>query len=98
MELSTSDDAEASMISKLKHACGFDYTKKLQNMYQVGETWENAFILISISVIKRPFRFRILKYRKISTKNSVKLAHRLKLIFASKFWRTDPGHMIRATN
>lgn len=38
MELSTSDDAEASMISKLKHACGFDYTKKLQNMYQVGET------------------------------------------------------------
>lgn len=32
--MSTSDDAEASMISKLKQACGFEYTSKLQRMYQ----------------------------------------------------------------
>jgi len=32
--MSTSDDAEASMISKLKQACGFEYTSKLQRMFQ----------------------------------------------------------------
>jgi cullin 1 len=32
--LSASDDAEASMISKLKQACGFEYTSKLQRMFQ----------------------------------------------------------------
>ncbi|XP_017492428.1 PREDICTED: cullin-1-like [Rhagoletis zephyria] len=32
--LSASDDAEASMISKLKHSCGFEYTSKLQRMFQ----------------------------------------------------------------
>ncbi len=32
--LSASDDAEASMISKLKEACGFEYTSKLQRMFQ----------------------------------------------------------------
>ncbi|EHB18179.1 Cullin-1 [Heterocephalus glaber] len=31
---STSDDAQASMISKLKQACGFEYTSKLQQMFQ----------------------------------------------------------------
>jgi len=31
---SASDDAEASMISKLKSACGFEYTNKLQRMFQ----------------------------------------------------------------
>lgn len=31
---SVSDDAEASMISKLKEACGFEYTNKLQRMFQ----------------------------------------------------------------
>ncbi|KAI8898915.1 Cullin [Globomyces pollinis-pini] len=30
---SASDDAEASMISKLKEACGFEYTSKLQKMF-----------------------------------------------------------------
>lgn len=30
---SSSDDAEASMISKLKEACGFEYTNKLQRMF-----------------------------------------------------------------
>ena len=33
-QMSASDDAEASMISKLKHACGFEYTYKLQRMFQ----------------------------------------------------------------
>ncbi|XP_005105674.1 cullin-1 [Aplysia californica] len=32
--MSASDDAEASMISKLKSACGFEYTSKLQRMFQ----------------------------------------------------------------
>lgn len=31
---SSSDDAEMSMISKLKDACGYEYTSKLQRMYQ----------------------------------------------------------------
>ncbi|EPQ07427.1 Cullin-1, partial [Myotis brandtii] len=31
---SASDDAEASMISKLKQACGYEYTSKLQRMFQ----------------------------------------------------------------
>lgn len=30
---SASDDAEASMISKLKETCGFEYTSKLQRMF-----------------------------------------------------------------
>jgi cullin 1 len=31
--VSASDEAEASMISKLKDACGFEYTNKLQRMF-----------------------------------------------------------------
>ncbi|KAJ5833821.1 cullin-1 [Penicillium riverlandense] len=31
---SVTDDAETSMISKLKEACGFEYTNKLQRMFQ----------------------------------------------------------------
>jgi len=31
---STSDDAESSMISRLKASCGFEYTSKLQRMFQ----------------------------------------------------------------
>jgi cullin 1 len=31
---STSDDAEMTMIGKLKEACGFEYTNKLQRMFQ----------------------------------------------------------------
>ena len=30
---SASDDAEESMISKLKHVCGYEYTSKLQRMF-----------------------------------------------------------------
>lgn len=33
-QMTASDDAEASMISKLKQTCGFDYTSKLQRMFQ----------------------------------------------------------------
>ncbi|CAL8109561.1 unnamed protein product [Orchesella dallaii] len=32
--MSASDDAESSMITKLKVACGYEYTTKLQRMYQ----------------------------------------------------------------
>ena len=31
--VSASDDAEASLISKLKEACGFEYISKLQRMF-----------------------------------------------------------------
>jgi cullin 1 len=31
--VSASDEAEASMISKLKEACGFEYKNKLQRMF-----------------------------------------------------------------
>lgn len=34
MDLSASDDAEALLISKMKQACGYEYTNKLQVMYQ----------------------------------------------------------------
>ncbi len=32
-QASASDDAEATMITKLKSACGFEYTSKLQRMF-----------------------------------------------------------------
>ncbi len=32
-QTSASDDAESTMISKLKSACGFEYTSKLQRMF-----------------------------------------------------------------
>jgi cullin 1 len=35
---SASDDAEMGMISKLKEACGFEYTNKLQRMFQDIQT------------------------------------------------------------
>lgn len=38
-QLSASDEAEASMLSKLKELCGVDYTAKLQKMI-VGELGE----------------------------------------------------------
>lgn len=41
--MSASDDAEASMISKLKQACGFEYTSKLQRMFQVIITNTTAY-------------------------------------------------------
>ncbi|KAK3584458.1 hypothetical protein CHS0354_005258 [Potamilus streckersoni] len=44
--MSASDDAEASMISKLKQSCGFEYTSKLQRMFQdisVSKELNDAF-------------------------------------------------------
>lgn len=35
---STSDEAEVSMIGKLKEVCGFEYTNKLQRMFQDMQT------------------------------------------------------------
>ena len=32
-DTSASDDSEAFMIAKLKEACGFEYTSKLQRMF-----------------------------------------------------------------
>jgi cullin 1 len=32
-QVSASDEAESSMIGKLKEACGFEYTQKLQRMF-----------------------------------------------------------------
>ncbi len=32
-QTSASDDSESSMINKLKEACGFEYTSKLQKMF-----------------------------------------------------------------
>lgn len=32
--ISASDDAESAMITKLKTACGYEYTTKLQRMFQ----------------------------------------------------------------
>ena len=43
---SSSDDAEASMLGKLKEACGFEYTNKLQRMYndmQISKDLNDAF-------------------------------------------------------
>ncbi|KAF2109832.1 Cullin [Lophiotrema nucula] len=60
---SASDDAETSMISKLKEACGFEYTNKLQRMFQdmqiskdlnasykdwLGETYDDADLKTAI--------------------------------------------------
>lgn len=36
--LSASEDAETNMIGKLKEACGFEYTNKLQRMFQDMQT------------------------------------------------------------
>lgn len=33
-DLSASDDVEAQLISKMKQKCGYEYTNKLQSMYQ----------------------------------------------------------------
>lgn len=43
---STSDDSEAFMIAKLKEACGFEYTSKLQRMFtdkDISKELSNAF-------------------------------------------------------
>lgn len=54
--MSASDDAEASMISKLKQACGFEYTSKLQRMFQVLY-YAMIFFLINFIHLKLFFFF-----------------------------------------
>jgi len=43
---SASDDAESLMINKLKMACGFEYTTKLQKMYQVSKYYSLSYITL----------------------------------------------------
>ena len=38
---SVSEEAEASMIMKLREVCGFEYTDKLQRMF-IGTQWERV--------------------------------------------------------
>lgn len=40
--VSASDESEASMISKLKEACGFEYTNKLQRMFTGNAIYVNT--------------------------------------------------------
>lgn len=56
--MSASDDAEASMISKLKQACGFEYTSKLQRMFQVLYCAMIFFFFYLICIVFHAF-FRI---------------------------------------
>jgi cullin 1 len=42
--VSASDESEASMISKLKEACGFEYTNKLQRMF-TGKRYSSFYSL-----------------------------------------------------
>ena len=44
--VSASDEAEASMISKLKEACGFEYANKLQRVF-------TGRLLLPFSVFRR---------------------------------------------
>lgn len=45
-DTSASDDSEAFMIAKLKDACGFEYTSKLQRMFtdkDISKELSNTF-------------------------------------------------------
>lgn len=48
--VSASDESEASMISKLKEACGFEYTNKLQRMF-TGESPTHATLSLYLHVV-----------------------------------------------
>lgn len=53
---SASDDAEASMISKLKEACGFEYTNKLQRMFtdmSISKDLNSGFRYIFYSLVDK---------------------------------------------
>jgi len=58
--VSASDESEASMISKLKEACGFEYTNKLQRMFtgesrlfgELGKTKLTCAIFLDMSLSK----------------------------------------------
>lgn len=61
--MSASDDAEASMISKLKQACGFEYTSKLQRMFQVRK---NVYLVAETLYMK--FSCEVDEFAMLSTK------------------------------
>jgi cullin 1 len=48
--VSASDEAEASMISKLKEACGFEYTNKLQRMFTGVWSERDRWIVVVTNV------------------------------------------------
>lgn len=54
--VSASDESEASMISKLKEACGFEYTNKLQRMFT--GTCDLMFESIRVE-LKLPHRYEL---------------------------------------
>lgn len=64
--MSASDDAEASMISKLKQACGFEYTSKLQRMFQVLY-YAMIFFLVNLHLfyVSQTFFFFLHFYRRL---------------------------------
>jgi len=45
--VSASDESEESMISKLKEACGFEYTNKLQRMF----TGKQGYLMTAVPVL-----------------------------------------------
>jgi len=71
---SASDDAEASMISKLKDACGFEYTNKLQRMFtDMGLSKE----------LNDHFKDSVLKNAEGSSKEDIDF---YALVLANGFW------------
>jgi cullin 1 len=55
--VSASDEAEASMISKLKEACGFEYTNKLQRMF-TGSNIDSFLIIPAHLLFRHEFEQR----------------------------------------
>lgn len=67
--MSASDDAEASMISKLKQACGFEYTSKLQRMFQVKK-----FVRACATSVNCMCVFRTLVFPRTWTSSSARIS------------------------
>ena len=94
-QASASDDAESTMISKLKTACGFEYTSKLQRMFlDVGVSKDlNEAFKRYIETSEQPLN------RKFCFSRNSKLLVGVELIFCFDFklisisWSSvrDPG-------
>lgn len=50
--VSASDESESSMISKLKEACGFEYTNKLQRMFTGTSSIYDCYTQITHPLIR----------------------------------------------
>lgn len=90
--MSASDDAEASMISKLKQACGFEYTSKLQRMFQdigvskdLNEQFRNHMANSNESLGKTALLTLLLPHLTLGLVVQV-------LILVFKCYRLVPGH------